>query len=167
VLAECSVLLVEDNVLIGLDLARVLMRARCTVVGPHTNVVDALAEIQRTPIDAAVVDVNLGNDKSFALMDALSAARIPFIIVTGYERESLPERFEGVLVVNKPFRYEGVRDEIRRMLGPISRNKRTSTARGQQRRQQVTVASASSKVRRGDGTGPTPDRSGQFWHRAW
>src|SRR3954447_12384013 len=103
-----------------MDLARVLMEARCTVVGPHTHLGEALAEVGRTPIDAAVVSINLGTDNSFPVMDALTAAKIPFIIVTGYERKSLPERFEGVPVVNKPFRYEGVRDEIRRMLGPIS-----------------------------------------------
>jgi hypothetical protein len=44
-------------------------------------------------IDAAVLDVNLHAEKSLPVMDILVSGSVPFVIVTGYARETLPARF--------------------------------------------------------------------------
>src|SRR5438067_450769 len=90
-----SVLIVEDNTIVAMGVENLLRNSGYLVVGLIANVHDALAEIGRTStIDAAVVDVNLHGEKAFPVMDSLTRAGIPFVIVTGYSRETLPLRFQ-------------------------------------------------------------------------
>ena len=77
-----SILVVEDETLIALDVARVLEQVGCIVIGPVSTVADAMSRIAGAAIDAAVLDVNLHAEKSLPIMD-----------MTGYARETLPPRF--------------------------------------------------------------------------
>jgi CheY-like chemotaxis protein len=98
-----SILVVEDETLIALDVSRVLEEVGCIVVGPVSTVADAMSRIAGAAIDAAVLDVNLHAEKSLPIMDALVTANVPFVIVTGYARETLPVRFQGNPYLGKPF----------------------------------------------------------------
>lgn len=98
-----SILVVEDETLIALDVARVLEEVGCIVVGPVSTVADAMSRIAGAAIDAAVLDVNLHAEKSLPIMDALVTANVPFVIVTGYARETLPVRFQSNPYLGKPF----------------------------------------------------------------
>jgi len=44
----------------------------------------------------------------YPLADVLSARGIPFVFATGYDRESIPERFDDHLRCEKPVRVEKV-----------------------------------------------------------
>jgi CheY-like chemotaxis protein len=70
---------------------------------PSQTVAAALAVITSTQLDAALLDVNLSGEKSYALADALTARGIPFVITTGYSIDDLPERYGQDLVLSKPF----------------------------------------------------------------
>jgi CheY-like chemotaxis protein len=96
-------LLVEDDGLVGLDMKMMLERAGYEVLGPVATVGAALAVILSTNLDAALLDVNLSGEKSYALADALATRSIPFVITTGYAIEDLPERYGQHLVLTKPF----------------------------------------------------------------
>ena len=98
-----TILVVEDETLIALDVARSLEAVGCAVVGPVSTVADALSKLNSTAIDAAVLDVNLQAEKTIPVMDALIAGRVPFMIVTGYTRDTLPSRFQGTPYLGKPF----------------------------------------------------------------
>ncbi len=89
--SDRHVLIVEDDIFIALDLERVLDDAACGVVGPAASVELALAKISVTKLDAALLDVNLGQELVFPVADRLSAEGIPFIFVTG-EPRTVPER---------------------------------------------------------------------------
>ena len=58
--SDLRVLVVEDEVLIGLDVAELLSDVGCRVAGPFRTVADALHSINEQRPAAAVLDVNLG-----------------------------------------------------------------------------------------------------------
>jgi CheY-like chemotaxis protein len=64
-------------------------------------------------IDAAVLDVNVNGNDSYAVADALRARAIPFVFATGYGTKELAERFRDSPITQKPFH----RDDLERALG--------------------------------------------------
>jgi len=80
------VLVVEDESLIGLELHADLTRCGWTVVGPAQSLQEGMAVLDAgEPIDAAVLDVNLGGRTVYPLAAALQARGTPFVFCTGYE----------------------------------------------------------------------------------
>ena len=63
---------------------------------------DAMVALRHNRIDAAVLDVNLGDVSVYPLADMLVAESIPFIFVTGYGTEELDRRYLTVPVLQKP-----------------------------------------------------------------
>jgi CheY-like chemotaxis protein len=98
-----SVLVVEDEFLVALDMETILAEAGFDVVGPVGNVADALRLIAQSPPDAALLDNNLNGESATAVAEALSAMHVPFAFVSGNDRESLPSAFTSVLLVRKPY----------------------------------------------------------------
>lgn len=102
-LQGCSILVVEDEYIMAMDLHCSLEDAGATVLGPVGSVADALAILDVTAdIHAAILDVNLGKETAYAIADALSARDVPFVFTTGYDKDILPPRFAHVTVCTKP-----------------------------------------------------------------
>ena len=57
-------------------------------------------------VDFAILDMTLGRDPSFPIADALARNGVPFLFVSGYGRESLPQGHRQCVVLTKPFDYE-------------------------------------------------------------
>lgn len=116
-LAGRSVLLVEDDYFIVKDLRRQFQREGATVLGPASNVPDALELVRSSPqIDAAVLDVNLQGEMVFPVADALARRGVPFVFATGYDQAALPERYAAVRRLEKPFEPPAVLRELGRLL---------------------------------------------------
>ena len=98
-----TILVVEDETLIALDVVRILREVGCQVVGPVASVSDAMTTLDSATIEAAVLDVNLHAEKSLPVMDRLIGDGVPFVITTGYARETLPARFLDKPYLGKPF----------------------------------------------------------------
>lgn len=96
------VLVVEDDFYLANDAERALRAAGASIVGPLPRSAQAMDALARDGIDAAVVDINLGEGLSFELADALKAAGVPFVIVTGYDEVLIPDRLADVRTVQKP-----------------------------------------------------------------
>lgn len=73
-----------------------------SVVGPFSSTSDALAAAKSGRMDAAILDVNLGNELVYDFADALKRHAIPFIFVTGYGTDDVEDRFRNVPVLQKP-----------------------------------------------------------------
>lgn len=109
-------LLVEDEFVLALGLTDSLGDMGAIVLGPVTTVEDALALIERVPeIDAAVLDVNLGQQVVYPVADALIARGVPFMFATANEPAELPERFARMPVCRKPFNVGHFRDAVVRL----------------------------------------------------
>ncbi len=96
------VLLVEDEVFLGLMMHDMLSGLGCSVVGPFRSVAEAMPSTTRDQVDFAVLDVNLGNGLVYPVAESLQTQSIPFVFVTGYGADSIDPRFRGVSVLGKP-----------------------------------------------------------------
>jgi CheY-like chemotaxis protein len=106
------VLIVEDEALIAMMVEDFLEELGWKVVGWAGGIERALAMARDADIDAALLDVNLGGQNSFAVADILNERHIPFVFATGYGAHGVADRFRNVPTLTKPFR----RDELDRAL---------------------------------------------------
>lgn len=86
-LAGKRILLVEDEYLICLLASDMLEELGAVPVGPAATVAESLQLIATEAIDAAMLDVNLGGERSDAVAAALRARGIPFALASGYGGE--------------------------------------------------------------------------------
>ncbi len=72
------------------------------MLGPATTLQKALTLAASNEVDVAIVDVNLGSEKSFPAARLLSARGVPFVFTTAYARSSDPA-LEGAPYLAKPY----------------------------------------------------------------
>lgn len=96
------ILLVEDEYFIAADLARALRREGAEIVGPVGDLSAGL-KLADEPIDAAVLDVNLGEVMSYPIAERLARRSLPYMFLTGYDGWSLPSDYRDVARLAKPF----------------------------------------------------------------
>ena len=101
-LRGARILVVEDEFYLADDLAAALRQAGAEVLGPAGTVDEAQSFIADGGFDCAIMDINLRGDMAFPIADRLRDSGIPFLITTGYNSASLPDRFAGVPRVEKP-----------------------------------------------------------------
>jgi CheY-like chemotaxis protein len=113
------ILVVEDEALVAYGLEILLAEQGYEVIGPAPSTAKALKLIAREPIDAALLDVNLGKERIDCAAEALAAAFIPFIFTTGYSGEmALPPAFRDRPVINKPYKPEQLWAALTQVLAP-------------------------------------------------
>jgi len=110
------VLVVEDEYYIASDAARALQGAGAEVLGPCPSEDAARTELESQLPDAAILDINLGRGPSFKLAESLQARGIPFVFVTGYDQEVIPEQFIGVQRLQKPVQRRQMIEAIARLV---------------------------------------------------
>lgn len=110
------VLVVEDDPLIGFDLAVELEQAGFAVVGVAPSVNKALILFQQHGCEVAILDVNLGRETSAGIARALAAAGVPFVALTGYAADQCPDEFTSAPLLSKPFETDRLVAELRRQL---------------------------------------------------
>jgi CheY-like chemotaxis protein len=109
------VLVVEDEMMVSMLIEDMLSDLGCTVVGPASRLEEAIDLAERSDLDCAVLDVNLGGQPIFPLADILRAKGAPFAFATGYGDAGLRDVDRGSPVLQKPFR-EG---DLARVLGQL------------------------------------------------
>lgn len=97
-----TILLVEDEFLLALQLEDLLQSRGATVRGPYSKLDEAMEAARRDHFDFAILDINLNGTLVYPLADDLLGRGIPFLFLTGYSLSNLPERFRGVTRLNKP-----------------------------------------------------------------
>ena len=98
------ILIIEDEYLVAEEIRQCLKRAGFAEVQNAATEDEALKCIANGGWDAVVADANLNGRRIDVVADVLLKRGIPLVLVTGYGRASLPERFRDVTVVEKPFR---------------------------------------------------------------
>jgi PAS domain S-box-containing protein len=100
------VLLVEDESLIAMMMDQMLRELAVDVVGPFGSVREAVAAIEREPIDAGILDINLGGEMAYPIARLLQARNVPFVFMTGYGAEAVAVPFPNVRIFQKPLERE-------------------------------------------------------------
>jgi CheY-like chemotaxis protein len=96
-----SVLVAEDEPLIGLDIADELRSKGATVVSAH-NVKDALALAATADLSAAVLDINIAGEDCSLICQQLADRGIPFLFYTGYAAMPVLDKWPDAPILRKP-----------------------------------------------------------------
>jgi hypothetical protein len=117
-------LVLEDDYLIGEQLACEPLADGYSVSGPHTSVEDALVALRADhEITAAILDLNLNGRIAFDLAAELIERKIPYIFYTGYESAIVPEAFRDAERVTKPAPWPVIRKALERAEADLKNNK--------------------------------------------
>ena len=99
-----QILVVEDDPLVSLMLENYLEALGIEVAGCAEDVAASLHKIATLHIDAALVDIHLANgETSEAVIAALMAAGIPFVVMTGGSFQFAEAMVADAPVLIKPF----------------------------------------------------------------
>lgn len=99
-----SVLVLEDDMLLAMDMEDHLLEGGFCVKGPYSRVEDALRDIPALELSGAIVDLNLNGEFSFPVIELLKSRSIPVIVCSGYvELPELKARLNGVPMLAKPW----------------------------------------------------------------
>jgi PAS domain S-box-containing protein len=96
------VLLVEDEALVAMMIQECLSESGHSVIGPVSRAADALQAAKEVEYDAAILDINLGDGMAYPVADIVAARGVPFVFVTGYEADTIDDRFSHIPILQKP-----------------------------------------------------------------
>ena len=120
-----SVLLIEDETLISLDLCDTLVQAGYAVIGPATTVAGAMFLLRQQTPHLAIVDVLLRDGPCSEIADQLRARHVPFVVYSGYGRHAATiASFSGERCLEKT----SSPAEIIKVLGELSQRIRAPSA---------------------------------------
>ena len=99
------ILVVEDEYLLADEIARALQDRGAEIIGPAPSIARAKLLIEGHPgIDSALLDVNIGNEKIWPVVDILLARDVLVVLTTGYDEGAIPPLYAGLPRCEKPVR---------------------------------------------------------------
>ena len=110
------ILVVEDEMMVAWLLEDMLVDLGYEPIGPAARVDQAMAMINAESIDAAVLDVNLNGQTSYAVADALTLRGVPFVFSTGYDKARLLDSYRSFQVLQKPYQQAELCDALAKLL---------------------------------------------------
>ncbi len=118
-LRNCNILVVEDEVVIGMDLSFAFEDDGAKILGPCATIEAALSICEIA--DVAVLDVDICGCAVFPVADRLRMAGKPFLFHTARaDHSELIARYgPDIQVVAKPARAERVIEAVARLIGRI------------------------------------------------
>jgi PAS domain S-box-containing protein len=111
-LENLRILLVEDDFYLAGDAERALRGAGAVVEGPYPSQSQAEDALARQRPDCAMIDINLGSGPSFELARRLRQHQVPFVFLTGYDRDLIPQEFSDVRCLQKPVEFRDMVQSI-------------------------------------------------------
>lgn len=116
-LSDRRIVIVEDDYYQAQDCRQILERAGATIIGISATVPDLANLLAEGPIDAALIDINLGAGHSFDFARKLDAAGVRFAFLTGYDASILPDDLAGSACFSKPADGTRLIAELVRLVG--------------------------------------------------
>ena len=110
------VLVVEDELLIGMLLEDMLQDLGYDVVANVTRLEEALQSAREAAIDIAILDVNLNGQEVYPVADILAGRNIPFVFASGYGDTDLPAPHQHRPTLPKPFQQELLQSRLAALL---------------------------------------------------
>ena len=115
-LAGKRILVVEDEALVAAMVEDMLVELGAAVVGPATTLARGMALAASEKLDAAVLDVNIRDERIDPVADLLRTRGIPMVFATGYGvgpllGDAIPK------VIDKPY----TKEKLTRALAEVLR----------------------------------------------
>lgn len=117
-LAGRTVLLVEDEGFIAMDLEDHLSELGAAVIGPVPTLHEAMQLARQETFDAAILDIMLGRDEVFPVADILLERRIPFVFHSAHaEPDRIHRAYPDAVLFPKPGSPDALIAQIARLVG--------------------------------------------------
>jgi two-component sensor histidine kinase/CheY-like chemotaxis protein len=111
-------MVLEDSLIIAMDAAGILEDMGASEVKIVSAVGEALDWLEGNSPGFALLDVNLGDEQSVPVAEALAKRGVPFVLATGYGvTDELQAAYPPCAMVQKPFTAESVRAAAASLLG--------------------------------------------------
>ena len=114
------VLVVEDETMVSMLLEDMVCDLGAELIGTAAKFDNAMTLALQGDFDLAVLDVNLDGLVVYPIADILRHRGIPFIFVTGYDSSVVPQRYQDVCVLSKPFSHQIFSDAVRGVFSETS-----------------------------------------------
>lgn len=110
------ILVLEEHEPVAVVLAAILKNLGYEMVGPASRIDDAIALAISEPIDAAILDVAIGGEVTFAVANELISKGIPYAFVSGNKTPASIQRYVPVSIITKPYSAEHIRQVLSDLL---------------------------------------------------
>ena len=112
-LAGCRILICEDEAMIALDLEEACKHEGAIILGPLSHRQRALALLENTTPDAALLDISLADGECTDIAKILASRKVPFAAVTVLpEPDRLAPDFAYSRWFTKPFCIDEIIDYL-------------------------------------------------------
>ena len=115
-LTGLKVLVVEDDYYQAADADAALRGAGAEVLGPCANEEKARDLLNSEMPTHAVIDLNLGGGgPNFEVARLLKSLGVPFVFLTGYDAQVVPQELTDVVRLQKPVEFRQIIEEVGRL----------------------------------------------------
>ena len=114
------ILVLEEQASIAQFLADTLQALNCHVIGPADRVPQALALLAENDVEAAILDVKIEGEPSFAIAEDLIRRGIPWAFASSNNVDEVMRRYPGVPVFTKPYSAALIQRVLEQLLTPGS-----------------------------------------------
>lgn len=111
-LSKKKALIIEDEPFVIMLLEDILNDLGLTTLTPCTTIDDAQRTISSETFDVAVLDINLNGIPSYSLAEICLRRNIALIFSTGYGHTAIPQHFQHVTLLYKPYTIEQVYEAL-------------------------------------------------------
>ena len=109
------VFILEDETTLAIVLEDMVLDSGCDPALTVGNLRDAERAFDNLNCDCALIDINVGGEKSFGIARKFVARGIPFAFLTGYD-PSIASEFKTVPVLQKPYTQQQVQNILGRLV---------------------------------------------------
>ena len=113
--SKLTVLLVEDEPLVGMMMLDVLSDFDFIVLGPFASVDKALVAAEQASVHIALLDINLKGEMVYPVAARLRERGVPFIFMTGYAPDGVWKEFNDAPILKKPIDQSQLYQTIQRV----------------------------------------------------
>lgn len=118
ILSDAHILIVEDDVFIGMELEAVLSNAGTQVVSSCSSVASALKAIAEDAPAAAILDIHLGAETAAPIARDLAQRGVPFVFYTGQMgTDSVLNEWPHRMVLQKPAPARKIIEAVTALIG--------------------------------------------------
>ena len=110
------VLVLDDEPLIAMMLEDWLSELGHETIGPARTIAAALEFVQNGALDAAILDLSINGERSYAVADALLTLRVPFAFATGHGTAQLQAPYDVAPMLGKPFDFAAVKAIVAKLV---------------------------------------------------
>jgi DNA-binding response OmpR family regulator len=107
-----NILVLEDDPFVSMDIEMIVADILPAVIRVSSSVAEA-SKALTTPLDLALLDIDVLDGKSFPLASRLRDLNTPIIFVSGSRPEELPPHLRDAPFVSKPYAPKAVEALIR------------------------------------------------------